>query len=229
MSATPPPSDQPCAHCGGAEDWRADQLAILRELNDLNMHLARVVVATAEAAAQPRDEADAQPAPSAADPSLALSRLGRAVRLTLAMEARLRGEAQGAADAVRTARTAREDAVARERSLSVESAREFIAETLEGAVELAPREVLEERDTPDRERLLEDVFDRIDGLSDDILFDVPEGVLIERLCAEFGLDRDPDTIADRYEDKLWKGWSLPPAEPSASPDAPKEPALELSS
>jgi len=40
---------------------------------------------------------------------------------------------------------------------------------------------------------------------------VPEGVLIERLCAEFGLDPDPDVMADRDENKLWRGWNLPPS------------------
>jgi hypothetical protein len=113
------------------------------------------------------------------------------------------------------------------RASTIHGNREAITEALETAVELAPREALEERDAPDRESLLEDVLDRIDGLSDDILFDVPEGVLIERLCAEFGLDPDPDTMADRGEDRLWRGWNLPPHEPTTDP--PQDQALELSS
>ena len=230
MLATPQPTDQPCAHCD-ASDWRAEHLVMLRELAELNMRLARAVVAQAEEAAERRAEPDAEPAPRAPDPSLALSRLGRAVRLTLAMEARVRGEADGAAqaaagaEAVRQEKHASDDAL---RASTILGNREWVTEALETAVELAPREVLEGRDPPDRESLLEDVLDRIDDLSDDILFDVPQGVLIERLCAEFGLDPDPDTMADRDEDRLWRGWDLPPRE-AAPPDAPQDEALELSS
>ena len=231
MFADPPPSDQPCAHCGGAGDWRAEQLAVLRELTELNMRLARVVVARAEAAADADAEPDAQPMVRAADPSLALSRLSRAVRLTLAMVARVRGEVQGAADAVANAEAAhktRLDGAIVQRQGMIDSQRAAIAEALETAVELAPREAFESRDAPDRDGLLEDVLDRIDGLSDDILFDVPGGILIERLCAEYGLDPDPDAMADRYEAKMWQGWELPPLEPAAA-DAQQERALELSS
>jgi hypothetical protein len=152
------------------------------------------------------------------------------VRLTLAMEARVRGEADGVAQAAAGAEAVRQEMHASEdarRASMIHGNREMITEALETAVELAPRDVLEERDAPDRESLLEDVLDRIDGLSDDILFDVPEGVLIERLCAEFGLDPDPDTMADRGEHKLWRGWDLPPPEPAPA-EAPQDQALELS-
>jgi hypothetical protein len=231
MLATAPAPDKPCAHCGGEPDWRAEHLAMLRELAELNMRLARAVVAQAEEAAERRAEPDSEPAPREPDPSLALSRLGRAVRLTLAMEARVRGQADGVADTA-NAETTRQDELAdkgTDRAATIDSNRAFITETLEEAVELAPRESLQARDTPDREGLLEDLLDRIDGLSDDILFDVPEGVLIERLCAEFGLDPDPDTIADRDEDKLWRGWTLPPLDPAPHEPADQEQALELSS
>ena len=204
---------------------------MLRELAELNMRLARTVVAQAEAMAEQRAEPDDQPAVRTADPSLALSRLGRAVRLTLAMEARVRGEADGLADTAHAETTRQDERAdkAADRAATIDSNRAFITETLEEAVELAPGESLEARDAPDRESLLETVLDRIDGLSDDILFDVPEGVLIERLCAEFGLDPDPDTIADRDEDRLWRGWNLPPPDPAPHGPADQDQALELSS
>jgi len=232
MLATPQPTDQSCAQSADASDWRAEHLAMLRELAELNMRLARAVVAQAEEAAERRAEPDGEPAPRTPDPSLALSRLGRAVRLTLAMEARVRGEADGAAQAAAGAEAVRQEKHASDdarRASTILGNREWVTEALETAVELAPREALEGRDPPDRESLLEDVLGRIDGLSDDVLFDVPQGVLIERLCAEFGLDPDPDTMADRDEDRLWRGWNLPPPAPAPAESAAQEQALELSS
>jgi hypothetical protein len=68
MLAAPPSADQPCAHCGAEPDWRAEHLAMLRELAELNMRLARAVVAQAEAAAEQRVEPDGEPAPRTAVP-----------------------------------------------------------------------------------------------------------------------------------------------------------------
>jgi hypothetical protein len=226
MPAAAPSPDQPCAHCGGVDDWRAEQLAILRELNALNMRLARAVVARAEAAAEP----DAEPTAHAPDPSLALTRLGRAVRLTLAMEARLRSEVQEPAEAKaersqETGADPRDPASNKSAHISIK--RWLIADALQEAAEEANDR--EAGDAPEREDLPGDIIERINGLSDDVLFDVPKGVLLDRLGAEFGLGFEPETVEERRELQLWRGWELPPHEPEPPDEAEREEALELSS
>jgi hypothetical protein len=202
MPAAAPSPDQPRVHCGGADDWRAEQLAILRELNDLNMRLARAVVARAEAAAEP----DAEPVAHTPDPSLALSRLGRAVRLTLAMEAKLRSEAQEPA-AAKAERQQQADANPRDpasnKSAHISIKRWLIADALQEAAEEANDR--EAGDAPEREDLLGDIIERINGLSDDVLYDVPKGVLIVRLGAEFGLGFEPETVEEKRDLQLWRG------------------------
>jgi len=224
--------DQACARCAGAEDWRADQIAILRELNDLNMRLARAVVARAEAAAEQAAEPDERPAAHARpDPSLALARLGRAVRLTLAMEARLRGDEADAGAAEHTPRREtdgqRVDGGDGARSSHITIKRWLVAEALQEAALCGDREA---GDAPEREEVLGDIFERINGLSDDIIYDVPKSVLIDRLGAELDLAFDAETPEEKRDLQLWRGWELPPHEPEPpDEDAHEESALELSS
>jgi hypothetical protein len=81
------------------DDWAEQHVRMLRELAELGMELARAMArqALAEAdGAQPVEQADGRPR---CDPGLAFSRIARAVRLTLALEARTR---EGAAAARRT-------------------------------------------------------------------------------------------------------------------------------
>jgi hypothetical protein len=226
MPAAPPSPDQPCAQCGGKADWRAEQLAILRELNDLNMRLARAVVARVEAASEP----DAEPIAHTPDPSLALSRLGRAVRLTLAMEAKLRGDQAGAGEAKASRPKTVDDILGdepRRRAASVGFARMVVADAMEEAVGWP--EAHERPDDFDREDLLDDIAERVNALSDDILHDVPIGVLIDRLCAEFNLEPDPKHLGDPEDHHIWRGWELPPHVPEPLGEAEQEEALELSS
>ena len=221
MSANPSPEP----------DWRAEHLAMLRELAELNMRLARAVVARAEAATEQPAEPDAAPTPSAADPALALSRLGRAVRLTLAMEAKLRTDAQDAAEARATPQPQVDASPldpAGNRGPHITIKRWLVAEALREAAEAA--EDQETGDAPEREDLFGDIIERINGLSDDVLYDVPKSVLIDRLGAELGLAFETDTDEEARDLKLWRGWDLPPHDPGPpDEDAPQDQAFELSS
>jgi len=103
----------------------------------------------------------------------------------------------------------------------------LIADALQEAAEAA--EDREAGDAPEREDLLGDSIERINGLSDDVLYDVPKGVLLDRLGAELGLGFEPETVKERRELQLWRGWELPPHEPEPPEEAEQEDALELSS
>ena len=211
-----------------APDWRAEHLAMLRELAELNMRLARTIVAQAEATTA---EPDTAPTPPAADPALALSRLGRAVRLTLAMEAKLRSDAQGAPGARATPQPHADTAPldpAGNRGPHITIKRWLVAEALREAAEAA--EDHETGDAPDREDLFGDIIERINGLSDDVLYDVPKSVLIDRLGAELNLAFETDTEEEVRDLRLWRGWDLPPHDPGPpDEDAPQDQAFELSS
>ena len=226
MSATAPSPDH------DAPDWRAEHLAMLRELAELNMRLARAVVTQAEVAAAQQAEPDAPPAPHTADPSLALSRLGRAVRLTLAMEAKVRTEAQGEAAEPPSPRQPQAEASpldpAGNRGPHITIKRWLVANALQEAAEEA--EAGETGEAPDREDLFGDIVERLNGLSDDVLYDVPKSVLIDRLGAELGLAFETDTEEEARDLKLWRGWDLPPHDPGPpDEDAPQDQAFELSS
>ena len=225
FDADPPPDNDPA----GEPNWRAAQLAILRELNELNMRLARAVVARAEAAAALQAEpAGAEPMASRApDPSLALSRLGRAVRLTLAMEARLREAATGA-----TAKRPRtlDDILADDdvrRGARIQFVRMGVGDALEAA--LGWPEAHERPDGRDREDLMDDIVDRVNALPDEIFNEVPMGVLIDRLCAEFDLEPNAKTLGDANDHHTWRGRNLPPHEPRPPDDADPDQVLESSS
>jgi hypothetical protein len=81
-----PSQDAPkvCA-CGEAGTLGEQRLRMLRELAEIGMRLARGVEQQAQ-------DADAADRPSGGDLGLVFSRIARAVRQTLALEAKLEGE-----------------------------------------------------------------------------------------------------------------------------------------
>ena len=86
---TSPEDVTPCTCCADAGSRIARQLAMLQELAEIGMDLARAV--RREALAEPKDQA---PARSAADYDLALSRIARVVGQTLALETWLAADHQ---------------------------------------------------------------------------------------------------------------------------------------
>ncbi len=91
MNAIPPARDRP------DPERTARHLAMLRELAEIGMALARAIGEQALAALEapppdpetPQPEAPPSPAPNRADPGLAFARVARAVRQCIALEARI--------------------------------------------------------------------------------------------------------------------------------------------
>jgi hypothetical protein len=191
------------ARACAAQARTARQLAMLQELAEIGMQMARAVRDEALARAEVADErAPAQPSRfRGSDLGLVYARIARAVRQTLALETRIaegiekarveRARAQVAA--VRTAFEERQHEV-----------RDYVAEAIEA--EAAGR------GTPDRdvERLLDDLDERLDdGDYDEVLADAPIGDLVARICADLGVTPDWSL----WDDQAWAieyDKSLPP-------------------
>jgi hypothetical protein len=173
-----------------AETLRAQQLAMLQELAEIGMQMARAVRDEALAPAEPADEDAPRPASRFGNGDLGLvySRIARAVRQTLALQMRVAEDiekvrVQGEQRRVAAIRQAME-----ERQTEI---RDYVAEAIEAeAVELKK---------PEREieRLLDDLDERLEaGDYDDALDDAPIGELVARICADLGVIPDWDLWDD---------------------------------
>jgi hypothetical protein len=178
-----------CARCGAAAgDAEAEADAVLRELTGIAMDMARALR---------RQVMEGEAAPAqvvAADPMLALTRMARAVRLTVALRARLRAES-AAAEAEAASRP--EAAAAQ-----MDQAREGMLTKLAARADLLARKAAvrrivetaieaEERETDDAERLFEALYDRLGeerDFSDGVYRPVEELVAI--VCRDLGLNPD---------------------------------------
>jgi hypothetical protein len=171
-----------CEGCAAMSERTAHQLAVLRELTELGMRMARAPCDEVEAA--PRDEA--QPRRSA-DPALMFSRISRAVRQTLALEARILEEARADESRCPDQAAARKaEAIARYRA----------GRAAAGARRLAVNDAVEtliDFDAPD-EAEAERLFERLENLmdpADDARFaDAPISEWIAAICTDLGLTPD---------------------------------------
>jgi hypothetical protein len=157
------------------------QLAMLQELAEIGMRLARGLESEAFAPAE-------EPRPPSrfggGDLGLIFSRIARAVRQTLALEARLAGEIETArVEHVRAATDARRRQV-----------RGYVVEAIEAdAVEHGKTGL-------DVEWLLGDLDERLDdGDYDAALEAAPIGDLVARICADLGVTPDWSL----WEDEAW--------------------------
>jgi hypothetical protein len=171
IDAAPPPESRAERH-----------LRLLQELAEIGMDIARAVRAEAVA------EADAgEAAPSRfgrAEPGLVFSRIARAVRQTLALEARFAEEIGKARAEAERRRVNVAQLVLQQRQ---EDIRDFVAQAIEAEAEA--------RQTPDSdvERLLDDLDERLeDGGYDDALEnpDAPIAELVARICEDLGVTPD---------------------------------------
>lgn len=180
----------PCSGDGAAA--RAERrLRMLAELGDIGMELARHVRLQVLGEAGP-DTAEAHAARpevaggriGGADLGLVFSRIARAVRQTLALEARLDAEGQaGAVSAVQAGRAAAE----RKR---VKQVKERIRRCVEDAIRA-------ETDGSDTESLLLDLEERLEDPDiEDELGNRPIGVVVAGICADLRIEVDLSHFTD---------------------------------
>ena len=168
--AAPPRDPDPdapgaCA-CGAAGDLARERLAMLRELAQIGMRLARGVEREAEA-----------PEACAGDLVLKFARIARAVRQTLALEARIEGE---------LAAWAREDAAQRAARLERETRARLAGRKT--AIRCAVEQAIEaEADDHEREGLCDHLEERLQDREDTDVLDRPVGELVARICRDIGV------------------------------------------
>ena len=194
MSETPTaaaPSRDP------SQDPAALRLAMLHELAEIGMRLARGVERRAEAP-------DAAPG----DLGLVFSRLARAVRQTLALEARLEGEI---AARVREARAIDEVRLIRATRAAVERRAKLVRRAVGQAIEAEACE-------NDFESLFDHLDERLADREDDEDFlDRPLGELVARICKDLGVTAD----LSLWEDEDWAieaAAARPPPPAGEAPD-----------
>jgi hypothetical protein len=205
VSIAPAPDDpEGRAEVGvcAAEARRERQLAMLHELAEIGMQMARAV---RDEALAPAEAAGDTPKPPSrfggGDLGLVYSRIARAVRQTLALESRVAEQIDTAR--VEHART-RLGALRRAVEDRQHEIRDYVAEAIEAEAV--------ERKTPERdiERLLDDLDERLEaGDYDDALADGLIGDLVARICADLGVTPDWSL----WEDQAWAidyEKSLPP-------------------
>jgi hypothetical protein len=170
------------------EDRAERHLAVLRELAGIGMDLARKVQRQA-------DQSDTVPA----ELVLTFSRIARAVRQTVALEARLA-----------------DDRLTRRRKVEADERAERYARgrARKAAVKDIVERVIDAGDGHDTERLLDDLDERLDDPSDDADFaERPLGELVAAICRDLGVTLDWSLF--EAED-----WAIS-ADPAAPPGVPR--------
>jgi hypothetical protein len=156
-----------------AQDRAERHLRVLQELAELGMSLARDVAARAAETADP-------------DLVLAFSRIARAVRQTVALEAKL-------ADDRETARADHARRLAQETAARGGRRKKFVEDAVE-------RAIYAEAQGETAEDLLGDLYERLQDPRDDADFaDRPIGELIADICKALGVTPDPSL----WEDEDW--------------------------
>jgi hypothetical protein len=188
-STEPAPNDphqgraERCACCRDAAAARTERnLALLQELVDIGMDVARMV--QQQAAAQAAGERIEAPLWSEGGVSLALLRIHRAVRQTVALQAKLDGDRE-ARDEARAAKRA--VAAAQERGRQKKLA-------VKGIVERAIESDALSQFGAEKMRI--DLYERLADADDTRFGDRPISVIIARICRDLHLPFDPS---------LWQG------------------------
>lgn len=209
MSETPsitaapndPSQDAPEACLGGEANRSAQRLAMLRELAEIGMRLARGVERQAE-----------EPEAAPGDVGLVFSRIARAVRQTLALEARLEEEFQVRAKQEQGDRDYRR---AREARAPIDRRSRLVRRAVASAIEA------DTDDIESAEQLLECLDERLgDREADDDFMGRPIGELVALICKNLGVRAD----LSLWEDEAW---AMEEAAARARPPSDGQPAPEL--
>jgi hypothetical protein len=188
-------------------DRAAERFAMLRELADIGMEIARALQNEVRARAEPLEAAE--PPQSVAELGLAFSRVSRAVRQTLALEAQLE---EGRLERRRAAEAA-EEANAQANSEMAERGARVKAKLMQ---------VLH----PDRERdhrwdddWFEDLSDGPDAeRGEGFMADRPAADVVAGVCGDLGLERD----LSAWTDENGAASAGPDASGAASPPHPDD-------
>jgi hypothetical protein len=164
----------------------------LGELIQIGMGLARDV---GRQAAEPRD-----PSAPPVDFALLFSRISRAVRQTVALEAKLDAERQAVRDKAQAERAV-------ETSLRGMKRKNRAGDIIE--------RMLDEVSESDAERLSDSLRERLDDADDCDFADRPLGEIVAAICRDLGVPVDWSL----WEDEPWAAEALA-AERAASPEAP---------
>jgi len=189
---------QPARETTDAAEARAERhLAVLRELAEIGMDLARIVRREALAAEAADPEQPAVPA----ELTLTFSRIARAVRQTLALEARLADDRLARRRRAEAEQRVERDARGHARKAAVKDIVERIIDAGDG----------------DTERLLDHLDERLDDPLDDADFaDRPLGDLVAAICRDLGVAMDWSLFED-------EDWGIEAAVIAPPPDSPEPP------
>ncbi len=213
-TTAPEPQERPqacaCDVCAAVSDHTAVQLAILRDLNALGMRMARALCEEVEA----REET---PQRRAGDPALMISRIARAVRLSLALETRLLegAQAQRGRDVAEAGR--RREA---ERSTRIER-RQGVRLLVEDAIDIEGPQ-----DQERQEALLAEADERLADPAEDARFqDCSDAEWAAAICADLGVPFNPDAWFD-LACGLDSAALRPDSEPELGPEPGSGPKAE---
>ena len=242
----PDAEDLAAADESRAPAWAREQLEVLRELRDMGMSLARSltrrVLAETEAAEAAAEAGEPEAAPrrgAVVDPALSFSRLSRAVRLTLALEAQTHRQIEdAAARGENRARVANDDAPAQQDFMTPDGQVDYAAirrrlhPLIHGETDFETRRAVEEtieastRDPDEVEQLKQELKERLEEEDpEDIFFNRthwPSGEAIALICQDLGLEPD----WDRWEARPWarkEAETSPPGSPYATVARPPDP------
>jgi hypothetical protein len=195
------------------------RLRLLEELSEIGMELARALCREALAAANPAESAAAETAADVADlaaaptatgtrdPANAFARISRAIRLTLALEARTDEALRDLRAGVVAEREARRVEAGRRAAIEAEARSKARRDTVERLVtEAAEREI---EDDDSLGAVMEALEERLE--EDEAYWDLdrmPLREAVERLCAD--LELTPDW-------SQWDGEGWPPKPPFSRP------------
>ena len=202
LATDDPSMDRPCAAM--SDDW---DLAMLRELAEMSMTLARAVTENAlrRLSAEPEAANDDEVLPPAyqGDPVLAQGRAARSVRLTLGLYAKIKRER---AMALRAAEAGADPELDPEHEGAVEELQQRIGRMLEGHIDShadGVRQAMEETiaeaaDGPEHDRMIGRTRDYLLEAEAELNFlERPVGAMIAELCAELGLSPNWNRWAKR--------------------------------
>jgi hypothetical protein len=191
----PQPTSEP-ASADPSPDRAERRLRILQELAEIGMDLARAVQRRALAAEDPA---------VVANPALSFSRIARAVRQTVALEAKLDQDRQ----AVMAERAERR---ARDARLQAHKHKARIRDLVERAIDA-------EASGDAAEDLLCDLNERLEDADDLAAFaDRPVAEIVAHICRELGLN-PPPSLWNEQEWGLAGGGSKGPLHISSAPEA----------